>query len=260
MIIVLCEETDKGIADAITQDIAKQYDQQLNISVQLAERVNHWPGEHSWDDLLIVIYSKAEYPKSGKSFIHEYREFDKNGFILPIAARYESNKVPPEPITDIKAIIYNDQALKGITRRVGAIMGLRLRHDDSKIFISYHTTDGSEIAQELNNFLQFHGFQTWLDKAKDPDGEEPIQAGENVQDVIEKNLKEANLILLIDTPDATKSRWIQKEIDIALSEGIPVYPVYIRLTGDRHRKPRFNALANLSRWFPIDTDLMAPLS
>ncbi|MFO1431005.1 MAG: toll/interleukin-1 receptor domain-containing protein [Candidatus Competibacteraceae bacterium] len=263
MIIVLCEKSDKDIANAIAQDIAKEYSR-LEIYIRLAEEGNKWDRKHAWDDLLIVLYNRTEYSESGKALIHQYiRETDEKGFILPVA-RYKENKNPPEPISGIKAMIYDatepDEALKKITRRVGAMMGLRLRNYDSKIFISYRATDGSRVAQQVSDFLRLYGFQTCLDEARDPDGENKIQAGKSVQAEIEKNLTQANLVLLIDTPDAPNSKWIQKEIEIALSEGIPIYPLYIRLAGDHRCKPRFNALANLSRWWQIDTDLTTPLS
>ncbi|MFI5331033.1 MAG: toll/interleukin-1 receptor domain-containing protein [Desulfobaccales bacterium] len=255
MIVIVCETETHKIAKAISADLAHAYKDQLQVAILIASDTIVWPAEYSWDDLLIVIYQNADFPKIGKDFISEYRQSrGQNSFVLPVSVNL-ANKTPPEPVSDIKAILYDDVA-KGefgrIANRVGAILGLRIRHRDHKIFISYRAVDGNLIAQKLNEFLEENGFRPWLDEAPDRyDGEPNIPVGTNVQAVIEQNLKDANLIVLIDTPKAPQSRWLKLEIDTANAHLIPILPICFRPTSDKRNGPHFSSLRELQRWVDI---------
>ena len=48
------------------------------------------------------------------------------------------------------------------------------------------------------------GHRAYLDEAKEIDGETAILPGNPVQAEIDKALNDANLVLLMDTPDATR--------------------------------------------------------
>jgi len=255
MIVILCEPETNHIAQSVRADLVDAYKNQLQVAVLITGQTLVWPAEIAWDDLLIVIYQSIDFPETGKDFIRTYSQSrDPYSFVLPVSLN-PAYKTPPEPISGTKAIFYDDEA-KGefgrIANRVGAILGLRIRHRDHKIFISYRAVDGSNIAQKFHKFLDENGFRPWLDEAPDRyDGEPNIPAGTSVQAAIEQNLKDANLILLIDTPRAPESRWLKLEIDIANAHLIPILPICLRSATDYHRGPRFRSLRELQRWVDV---------
>ena len=130
------------------------------------------------------------------------------------------------------------------------MLGLRVQGRDTKIFISYRGTDGASIANQLHAYLTGSGHRAYLDEAKEIDGETSILPGSDVQAEIDEALKGANLLLLIDTPDAPASRWIKHEVDTADGLLLPILPICFRKAGDPKRGPRFPSLLALQRWLP----------
>jgi hypothetical protein len=255
MIGILCENEAQLIAQAICGDLAQAYHGQLQVTIIPAHEQTAWSTEPVWDDLLIVLYDTQHFPEMGKRFIQAYLDMsDARGYVLPVALHPQRQR-PPEPISHLKAILYDDTA-KGTTgriaRRVGALLGLRLRRGDTKVFISYRAVDGSAIAQQLEAFLHSHGFNPWRDEAQDADDGDPnIQGGENVQTVLDTHLRQAALILLVDTPEAPASKWIKFEIDTANAQLLPILPVCCRDEDDRRHGPRFRSLMDLQRWVEV---------
>jgi hypothetical protein len=255
MIGIVCENEAQPIAQDICEDLAQAYHDQLQVTIIPAHEQTAWCVEPAWDDLLIALYDTQNFPEMGKRFIQAYLDMsDARGYVLPVALHPQRQR-PPEPMSHLKAILYDDAA-KGTTgriaRRVGALLGLRLRRGDTKIFISYRAVDGSAIAQQLYAFLHSHGFNPWLDEAQDADDGDPnIQGGENVQTVLDTHLRQAALILLVDTPKAPESKWIKFEIDTANAQLLPIFPVCCRDEDDHRRGPRFRSLMDLQRWEPV---------
>lgn len=64
------------------------------------------------------------------------------------------------------------------------MLGLRVQGRHTKIFISYRAADGTAIAEQLNTHLRGLGYQTFLDQAKEFDGEPTILPGSAVQQEI----------------------------------------------------------------------------
>jgi hypothetical protein len=253
MIVILCESDTQDTALAIARDLAEAYNNQLAVEIRIASPGIGWSTEPSWDDLLIVLY-KADFPQVGKTFIQGYlRTRDGEGFVLPVAINPEYK--PPEPISGIEAMPYNEAAKGksgGIVRRVGEILCLRLRHPNTNIFISYRAIDGSDIAQQLYKFLKKKGFEVFLDKAKDEyNDESSIPPGTDVRIEIENNLGKSDLVLLLDTPRAWESRWIRLEINIANGRLIPILPLCCRSKEDPEQGPRFSCLRPQQRGVPL---------
>ena len=90
-------------------------------------------------------------------------------------------------------------------RRAGELA----RHPDLGVGVHLNLTDGAPIANQLHAYLTGSGHQAYLDEAKETDDEPAILPGSDVQVEIDEALKGANLLLLIDTPDAPASRWIK---------------------------------------------------
>ena len=170
MIGIICENEVQPIAQAISRDLAQAYNDQLQVTSMPTNEHAAWLTEPAWDDLLIVLYDTRNFPEIGSMLIQDYLSMtDGRGYVLPVAL-HPQRQMPPEPIGHLKAILYDDLA-KGVSgriaRRIGAMLGLRLRHADTKVFISYRAVDDNTIAQQLYAFLQGDGFRPWLDEAQD---------------------------------------------------------------------------------------------
>lgn len=266
MVVILYQEGCLDVAQKTASELVGAFADHVSILQIAAELASTWPGESSWDDLLIVIYNGKEFPAAANQFIADYlQERPDTALLLPVALNFTSPK-PPQKAAAIKALQYDASApgpTGRLVNRVGGMLGLRLQGRDSKIFISYRTTDGAHIAQQLFDHLTTRGHRPFLDAAKELDGETKILPGSPVQKQIDEALGTANLVLLIDTPSAPASPWIKHEVDTADGLLLPVLPVCFRDAGDSKQGPRFRSLLALQRWIsltmPAATD-NAPLT
>ncbi len=255
MIVILCENEHRQIASSIGGDLQAAYRDQLQVSQVLLGSQEKWQGPPSWDDLLILLFGEKDLEANGKGLVHTYlRDHSTTRHVLPVALS-PSRNAPPEPLSNLKALPFDEQA-KGpqgrIANRVGAMLGLRLRARESKVFISYRASDGTVLARQLHDHLKSHGYEVWLDEDRDEfDGETSVLPGLEVQAQIDENLNDANVILLVDTPAAPTSWWIKHEVDAANGQLVPILPLCFKLPGDTRQGPRFRSLWDLRRWVEL---------
>jgi hypothetical protein len=254
MLVILHQRGCQKKAKKAASDLAKAFNNRVEVKLIPANSSASWPAKVAWDDLLIIMYDAKEFPSSGDSFIRNYlKARPHSGLLLPVAIDPAARK-PPKAAAAIKAMEY-DRAAKGpagrFVNRVGGMLGLRLQGRDSKIFISYRATDGAEIAKQLYAHLASLGHAPFLDEAKELDGETKILPGSPVQKQIDDALATANLVLLIDTPSAPNSPWIKHEVETADGLLLPLLPICFRDKDDRKKGPRFPSLAALQRWVPF---------
>jgi len=139
-----------------------------------------------------------------------------------------SRRRPPEPLVAVKAIEYRDvYGIHGerLARRVGALLGLRLRGENHRVFVSHRKSDGASAAETVTRFLTDNGYDAWFDEHR-------LDGGDIVQDKIERIVRESSLLLLLDTPDAVHSEWMWREVDAALRNFVPIVPVVMRTSGE----------------------------
>ena len=254
-------------AQSIRDALEAAYQGQLPISLVVADNARAWPAESSWDDLLIVPFGDEPLPLASREFLARESSTDAGGRpVLPVALS-PAHPAPPEPIQHLKALPWDDTAggpSGRLARRVGAMLGLGLRSRDQTIFISYRSADGTTAAMQIERFLEDNGYRVWRDEARDEFHDETsIPPGQDVQKIIEENLVRANLLLLLDTPQASASRWIKLEVDLANGELIPVLPLLFIRPGERQRTSRFRSLATLQRGCELRAEadgLVPPLS
>ena len=85
------------------------------------------------------------------------------------------------------------------------------------IFISYKSED-REIAEALSKVLEAHGWSTWWDTR--------LSAGDNFDDVIEKELDKVNCVIVLWSSKSVKSRWVRAEAGDGLERGVLI-PVLV---------------------------------
>ena len=251
MIVVLHQRTHKNVADTVAQDVAAAFSGHVAVALIEAEVGATWPApEIAWDDLLIIVFDGNAFPVSGNQFIAEYvKQRGDDAMLLPVALDAASKK-PPQPSEAIKALLYDLSAAgeRGrLANRAGGMLGLRVQGRHTKLFISYREADGSTIAEQLNAHLRGIGYQTFLDQAKEFDGEPTILPGNAVQKEINEALSTASIVLLVDTPKAHESKWIRHEIDTADGLLLPVLPICFREKADSKKGTRFRSLQALGR-------------
>lgn len=210
-------------------------------------------GPPEWDDVLLVAFAGDPLSATAVTAVDEFRQARSvpgndgksypGGFVLPVAIEGGPAK-PPQPVDGIKSLCY-DAAGRGkagsLARALKVRLGLAIRPGNHRVFVSYRSSDGGPIAQDLFHRLEEAGFLPWLDEAR-----ENLQPGDDVQQVIQRqiheSLTEAGIVLLVDTPEAPKSPWIRVELDIAQGDLVPVIPVVAGKS-----TTRFNRLLTLRR-------------
>lgn len=211
-----------------------------------------WTQLETWSDALVVPFDGAPLSSDGLKFVEAALRRSPPPFILPVAT-IPSARVPPAPLDGIKALPFDADGFARGCARIGARLGLALRSRDHTIFISYRAVDGTSLAAQFENYLKSEGYNVWRDDARDDfDGQTSIRPGEPVQQQIEANLSRADLVLLLDTPRASESEWINIEISLANGNLIPVLPVLFRRRNERVLCSRFRMLDTLQRTVALD--------
>ena len=257
MLVILHQRTCQSIAETAANDLRRAFSEHVEVTQVEAESAASWPAPAvAWDDLLIIIFDSSPFPDSGNQLIAEYlTQRGDDVMLLPVAVDPAWQK-PPKPAEGIKALLYDSTATGDggrLANRAGGMLGLRVQGRHTKIFISYRAVDGSTIAEQLNAHLRSLGHRTFLDQAKEFDGEPTILPGSPVQKEIDEALGTANLVLLIDTPRALESSWIKHEIDTADGLLLPVLPICFRDITDPKKGTRFRSLLALQRWLLFQT-------
>lgn len=80
------------------------------------------------------------------------------------------------------------------------------------IFLSHNHRDRT-FARELAEALRSHGFKVWLDEAE-------LQVGDSLFSKIELAIRECTYLGVILSPHSVSSPWVQREVNMALSEEI----------------------------------------
>ena len=103
------------------------------------------------------------------------------------------------------------------------IFRLYLKGQDASytaIFISYSRID-SRFVDQLEGDLKKHGLSLWIDRSN-------LQGGQDWVEMIQSAIKGCQILILILSPDAVNSPWVQKEYRYALEQGKIVIPIICR--------------------------------
>ena len=85
------------------------------------------------------------------------------------------------------------------------------------IFISYSTRN-SEYAYRLAEQLQAKGFDVWIDNAQ-------LRSGSNWWESIVLALRDCAAFIVIMSPEARQSKWVQREVTLADNWNKPTFPL-----------------------------------
>jgi hypothetical protein len=105
------------------------------------------------------------------------------------------------------------------------------------VFVSYKSEDRS-AAELIAHVLEAEGLTVWWDPV--------LQAGQDYQDTIDTNLRNALVVVVLWSPLSVKSRWVRSEATVADRQGALV-PVMIRAC-ERPLAFELVQTADLTRW------------
>ncbi|WP_340032005.1 TIR domain-containing protein [Paenibacillus sp. FSL K6-1122] len=192
-----------------------------------------------YPDDAIVFFNNQErtYSKQIDSFFHDALEAECQ--VISIATSKET-RYPPYIFEKKQAFDFLENLRNrsltedniptlalSLARKIITKLQPTLTKDRMNLFISHRRVDGedmaSRICKQLRQSAETRVFRDLID----------ISVGESAQEVIEKRLLESDAVILIDTPEASTSCWVQKEIKMALSINIPI--VWVRVGSELNR-------------------------
>jgi hypothetical protein len=139
--------------------------------------------------------------------------------VIPVV---DSTQVMPEDLPDplgaLNAVGWNDDG-DGASRLVRALLReLGIHERQRKVFISHRRSDAAILALDLHDQLRRAGWTPFVDRLG-------IDEGEAVQAKIDECLDDMAFLILIESPNAHESRWIDHEVLYATDHGMGVLVV-----------------------------------
>ncbi len=119
-------------------------------------------------------------------------------------------------------------AARAFVREALARLAPTCYRQQARFFLSYRRADGEGTTAALDRALSArhrHVFRDLID----------IQVGEPAQDLIDRAVDRADVVVFIDTPRAGESDWIARELATAMGNGTPI--VWARLGDSIRRVP-----------------------
>lgn len=162
--------------------------------------------------------------------------------VLPVALS-EQTRQPPAPVEEMQSFDVTEHcALRQLppgayrviaqefARRALARVQPTLTKDGLRLFLCHRRVDGEGLVRRLDQTLSArhgHVFRDLID----------IQTGDLAQEVIDRELQRADVIVFFDTERSGESEWVAKELSTALGRHVPI--VWVRLPGadDSTRAP-----------------------
>ncbi|MBA7531579.1 hypothetical protein ES705_23792 [subsurface metagenome] len=114
----------------------------------------------------------------------------------------------PQELYPINAFIWSGISAAEKLAKENILPELGLTEKERKVFISYRRSDGLGMADQLFDVLSRRGFAVFMDLYD-------IESGRDVQREITKYLEDIAFVLVIESPEAHHSKWIDKEVNYA---------------------------------------------
>jgi len=88
------------------------------------------------------------------------------------------------------------------------------------VFLSYSRSDAAMMHRVAED-LRREGFQIWNDEQLEP-------GTDSWKTAIQTALENSATVVVLLSPDAKKSEWIERELDYARAQQVPIIPKYLR--------------------------------
>lgn len=159
-------------------------------------------------NLAVFIAGDRDVSDGAKSLVKLCEE--RNISILPVlTSDRDVRQVLPNNLAELNASSWNDEyERKRLLRTI--LIQLSLMEYDRRVFISYRRKDASRMAVQLYDNLHRNGFDVFLDRYD-------IDRGVNIQRRIHEAIDDKGFLLVLESPTAHESSWIDEEVSHALS-------------------------------------------
>ena len=215
---VLAREIGDAVRDAAAQVVGRTG------LVDVAERVpDASSGTH-----VVVIYAGSRAGAQDSGVDAEIAKALANGLaVLPVVRSSGPNAVRdmlPDRIEHLNAVDWDRDrslALGTILRLLGLV------EDERRLFLSYVRRDSAKVAEQLHRELQERQFNVFLDRFTVP-------PGADFQRRLTEDLADSAFLLLLESDGIRNSKWVQHEINYALTHRIGTLAVTMpNLAADR---------------------------
>ena len=214
-----------------------------DLGLQSVLTVNLEEGPISGDAPSLVLILGCQKTKNNLSMKAELKNAIDNGLlVLPVVEDLDSfsDQIPDEA-SKLNAFEWSgDNPARRLARTV--LEQLNIEDCNRRVFISHRRSDGLAAAEQLHNALTRQRFKPFIDRFS-------IGPGEDVQGKIADVLEDFAFLLLLETPDAHKSKWVYDEVEYALAHTMGV--LIVRWPGNPEPVP---GSAGLSRFELKDED------
>lgn len=197
--------------------------------------------------VLLVVLSPAALADAERiAFVEQVAAA---GFpVVPVVedlATYDFSSVRVRALADRDAAGWQPGDGAEIVQAVRGHLGQEAFPARRKVFLSYRRKDGQAVAEKLYDDLWAHGYAAFLDLNS-------IEPGAVVQTCIVEQIADKDFVLLVNTPLARGSDWVQAEIVEALCQRIPVRVLSVGATTP------FPLLADVEQlaWDPADARML----
>lgn len=149
--------------------------------------------------------------------------------VIPVVPKVDDYHVHvPRCLSGVNGLVVDprDRDLEVVARRINE--GLDLLRARRLVFISYRRQEGAALAEQLHQAFDARCWQSFLDT-------HTVDSAADFQPILWDRMNDADVLVLLDSPNALASRWVAKEIEAANQLGMGVLQL---IWPDHVRDPR----------------------
>jgi hypothetical protein len=210
MHVAIHGKADAGVIRAFKQCLSEQC-QRLGISLTFNASARQ-PGESR----IVVIFAR-EGAKWSKGAEGTFETLVGQGVpILSVIANPPSARYLPQSVSHLNAFVMSFFAEAWAECLADEIVSMAwLRRRTPKVFISYKRTDSAPVASQLYERFSRLGYDVFFDEAS-------VQRGANFQRELMWWLNDADLLVVLGSPNFPASQWCMQELTFCLNRYIGV--------------------------------------
>lgn len=202
-----CDE----IRDAIDQDIRASGLDDWAVVEYVDEADDHAPS------VVVACWTQGDDPDPIDAVVDAAT--DLGVLVLPVVDT--TTTMPADlagSLADLNAMGWDETGAAGIADACLRELGIHDR--ERRLFVSYRRSDGTLVAAQLHDALCGSGWNPFIDRLG-------IEGGDVVQEAINTALEDMAFLLLIETPEAEQSQWIDREVLYAKSNTMGILVVNV---------------------------------
>lgn len=172
-------------------------------------------------NLLVYVADPTTAPTPvTESFVADWvgRGFDAVGLVRVGA---NASTVLPSTLQRLNGIPWMTDVRETMQALLDMIL---LGNEDRRVFLSYARKDGEQVAERLYDLLDAARFEVFLDRIK-------LDPGIDFLERIEEEILDKAMVVIVETPAALASAWVDKEIDIAVKRRLALAAVNLGGSG-----------------------------